>query len=730
MSHMWNQLIAMGLCLIASVPLRAGDGPGTSTAKASKHAPAATSAENGSSLWSDDARDPADTAPSSKPASDTATKESGTSKTASPTSSAAPDAGAGSSAPAKTDAAPRIWIWQGSDDQPVPTKSKPRRRQTFNPLSDTGFDMRLGGNAYVGYSSETQNTAPTYTNFNGGFDLSAAGFLYSPQLASYELSTAYDRSNFGLGPRDAGANGLSYGARCFLLGATPVPFSVSVARSDYDMDGSLATPFNFRNHSAEINGSVLRLPVGLIYRFGAGGSETTNTAGYDWNYRYRNGEVGIRRKWKGFNLNLDDTYLRGKMLINGIADDRTQTTNYLRLNTERYFGPRVALALNGDWSKYQVDEHHRTFSTDADVISFGAGLHWAVTNKLDTAVTALFSRNAVNVLQLIGNSGAPLPNPLPGTTVLDTRSRSFMSNTSYRPTSHWTLGATAAYTAAQLPPALAGAVGPGGPTRFTNSTVSGDGSAAYNRRVWKLEYTGGISAGVQHYANAAGTTGSGEATVYGVTSGISAGDESRLRYGVRFALDRTSNPVFFALLNSNDRMVDLDFASRHFNVMRLTGKVEYRQRAIEYVGSTQRFSGINFLVTVSRSRLDATLGHTISDATERLFGLLSPPGGGPGGGPLDLLMPRVLSSSKSDLAAVTWRARNDLRVNSQFTRFAFTVTGQSTRYLETWFDNSVQYSLGRFDIIGGFVRASGEIGAANRLTNRLYFRIKFPFQIW
>jgi hypothetical protein len=327
------------------------------------------------------------------------------------------------------------------------------------------------------------------------------------------------------------------------------------------------------------------------------------------------------------------------------------------------------------------------------------------------------------------SSVAAVPNPLPGINALATRGRTYISSTTYRPTNHWTFGAIANFNSAEVPFSPGGAAQP----TLTNDTSTLSASAAYTRHVWKFDYAGALSGGVQSYSNASRENGSGRAKIYSITNGLSGGDVSSLRYGVRLSIDRADNPVFFSLLGSNNRMIDLDLASHRFPLMRLSATVGYREREVTYAGSTQHLNGLNFLVTGSRSNLDVSAGHTTSDTNERIFGLLSPlPGNGGStlGSFLSLLAPRVFSSSTSDTITATWRARHNLRLNSQYTRFDFTVTGQSTRYRETWFDNSVQYTLGRFDIIGGFVRASGQIGVSNRLTNRFYFRLKFPFQVW
>ena len=635
------------------------------------------------------------------------------------------------------------WIWQGSDQDPVHIPPAHPQRVSFDPqramiATETGFGLRVNGNANLGYASQTQNAAPSYNDFNGGVSLNTTGFIYSPRLVNFTLWGSYDRRDTGFGDRDSAGNGFNYGGTVSLLQATPVPFSVSLMRATDRSGGSLSMPFSFDGRSMEVNGLVQRLPVKISYHLGTGSNGTVTADGHDFAYRYKNASIALSRKWAGFDIHVTDDYLLSRSnqtffdTSGGSSPlDLTntgQTNNNLRWNVDRTLGAKVTMYAGGILSKYRF-EGINSQTTDANLSSIAAGLRWTITPNLDAVFSGTVSRNAVNILQLLSQgTGAPFPNPLPGVTALDTTNRVLGSTLSYRPSGHWRFGATGNYNAVTLPPALSVPTSTGIPG-LTNRILSGEGSAAYERRLGKFDYTGVFSGGLQSYSYASGD--SGLARIYNVSNSVARGDERTLRYGVRFTVDRTDNPVFFSLLNTRDRLLDIDFTRQERSV-RLVARIGYSQREIDYAGSAQRLHGLNFLFSASLSNLSVTASHYASDMNQQFFNLINPLGNGTGITPLPpgLLNPLVFSSTSSDSVSASWRIRPKLQLESRYSRFGFTVTGNNEQNQETWFDNSVQYHLGRFDIIGGFIHATGNTATWERRTNRFYIRTRFPFQIW
>jgi hypothetical protein len=646
---------------------------------------------------------------------------------------------AGSPDPAK-EKPPSIWIWQDSDDVPVKVKTKtPRRHLSFNPLTDTGFFMTVKGNASLGYDSQSQTASPKYTDLDSSIEMDSTGFIYNPQLLSFALTTTYNRNQMGLATRNNTLNGLWYGARLSLLSATMIPTTFSFSRTNEQTDGNLATPFTTDGRNMDLSGTVLRLPMLLNYRLGDGNSTTTDLAGRFLGYRYQNGSIAANRTWNGLTVRLGDDYLASKTDYD--VTHASQINNYLHANVEKAFGSRFLTYLEAVRSKYNFGQA-TTQSTKADVTSVSGGGHVHATSTLDLDFAGAYTQNAVNMLQLISQTTTvPLPNPLPGAAVLDTRSRSFGSTVGYRPWKRWTFGGTANYTHFDLPESVIAATPVAEQPKLTSGNINYGGSVSYMRPIWKLDYSGGVSLNLQNQTFVIPSNLDGRSVGYGITNGVQGGEDDTVRYGVRFTITHANNPVFFDLLNSDEKLLDFDFSSRRFRLFHLTAKVEYRDQAITYAGSTQDQSGVNFMFTASRNNLDITVGRLTSDATAQYFGPLSPlvNGGGSTGvtPPSTLLIPSAISKSTSTTASVRWRIRHNLEFNSSYDKFAYTLLGDGkTVNNNTQWDNNITYKLGRFDIIGGYEYFAGssdfigQTGTYKRRVNLFYFKIKFPFVVF
>ena len=631
------------------------------------------------------------------------------------------------------------WIWQGSDQTPVRAGGRmPQRRPVYTILSESTVIPRLSGNADLGYSSQSQNQSPNYSDFNGGINLNASGSIYNPQLVSYRVWGGFDRRDAGFGTKGSNGNSFDYGGTFSLLQATPAPFTISVMQDSDKFGGTLSEPFNFDSRSIEVDGLIHQLPMNLSYHLGDGDTSSVTADGHAFEYRYKIADVVLSKKFDGFDVHLEEEYLHtfSKQTLTepsaGSAPveiaDVGQTDNNLRASLDRKFGSRIMLNLNGNISKYIFDNLNSQ-STNSTLTSFGGGLIWNITDKLTANFNGIFSQNAVNLLELLAqSSGISFPNPLPGVSVLNSSSKLFSTTAIYRPVRHWTFGATTSYNTAKFPELTAATLTTTG-LGLTNRILSNDATAAFNHHVWKFDYFASASGGIQNYSYASGQV--GLAKIFNVGSGITGGDDRTLRYGARFTIDQTDNPVFFSLLNTRDRVLDVDLARKE-RFIRFDGTASYSQREILYAGSTQHLNSLNFMLAANMSRVNFTASHYTSDTNQRFFGLISPVGGGSENPPLPpgLLAPPVFGRSKSDAAAASWRVLQNLQLDSRYTRFSFNIIGTEQMDQETWFDNSIQYHFGRFDIIGGFIHASGVIPTFDRQTNRAYFRIRFPFQLW
>jgi hypothetical protein len=640
-----------------------------------------------------------------------------------------PAAAAGAPDPAK-DKPPSIWIWQDSDDTPVKVKTKAPRghRMSFNPLTDTGFWMNVKGNANFGASSESQTGAPSYNNMAEGVQLDANGIIYNPGLVNYSLTASYNRNQLGQGSRDNTLDGLSYGARVSLLTATPVPTTFSIIRNDQQSDGSLVVPFSTSGRTMDLSGTILKLPMSVNWRVSTGFNDTKDILNNTLDYHYRSGSLNLAKNIAGFNVRLGDDYLKSKTDYNAI--DTEQTQNYIHANLDRNFGQRLVTFVEAVWNKYDFGQSAAS-SEHADVYSASAGAHLIVTKKLSADFSASASRNAINVLQLLSQSTTvALPNPLPGISVLDTRSISANANATYHPWKYWTFSGGSGYTNYQLPDSLIASTPIAEQPKLTDGSISYNGAASFARPIWKIEYMGGVSTQVMQQSYIFSTN-SDPSIGYNVTNGISGGDDEYLRYSVRYSINHSSNPIFFDLINSNDRFLDFDFSTRYFHFARLNAKVEYRTQSILYAGSSQDQSGINFMIVASRPTFDVSVGRLTTNAAATIFNLL--PGGATGVTPPPgtLLTPYNMATSSSDTASITWRVRPNIEFDSRYNKLVYTLIGQGGNLnSNTQWDNYVIYKFGRFDVIGGYAYFDGYTGTYQRRMNLFYFRIKFPFVLW
>ncbi len=724
--------------------------------------------DSGPSLWpSTAAAKPTPAAASSTPQAATAGAATGSQAQEAPSTPAA--TGQGSAAepasgaqtqnaqapPAATAGSPQsIWIWQGSDDAPVNVKKHRLPGVGFNPLGNFGY-MQLGGRAYVGYITQSQSFGSRYNDLDAGVELAAGGFIYHPNLLTYALSGNFDHTGYDTGAVNGGNNGLSFMGSVSLLQATMLPVAIAFTESANSWADNLSSPVDLATSSLQIVGRIQRLPVNVSYSFGNSNSKTIGGSTDGFNTKSRTANFTINKDWRQFYTYLSDNYQDTTSSLPHRADNGQsslgQRINQVNFGARREFMERRAsMFFNGIDSKFKLNTNSGN-SSDNDVVSLTGGLTWKLTSKLDIGVNAGYTRNAVNILQVISEAlGTSVLNAQPSATVVATHSQNYNSYATYRPDTHWTFGLSGAYTFSVFPASsVAGSSsGTGSATASNNqrsyngNASSVGGSTAYNRKLWRWNYNVGGSVSRQTLRSLQSGNGTTQDTIqighplnYTFTTAIGGGDERYMRYALFAEYAHTDNPVFLQLLRSIDRRVGLDFATNRFRLFHLSAKVDYNNQGLQYVGSTQGGDGFNAAIMASRPKLDVTFSHTKSNTNQLLFGASSPiwqSGVLAGTSPsLALLVPWLYSINDSDTFTVNWRPRSNLQINGLYARFNFTLAGQqNTENASTIMDFNARYKFGRFDLFGGVQRSTAGVRDRDTFTHRIYFRVQFPFQLW
>jgi hypothetical protein len=257
----------------------------------------------------------------------------------------------------------------------------------------------------------------------------------------------------------------------------------------------------------------------------------------------------------------------------------------------------------------------------------------------------------------------------------------------------------------------------------------------YFRKIWKLNFTNEGALNWQRYTLVNQTSQSGLG--YDFDNQVQGGHVRKLRFTLSQRLDKRTNPFFFTITQSSDMRAALGLESEHFRFVDLRGLADVGTTTLDLFGSHLNVDTSQYMAsaTFPKRKLSISASRSVSNSLEQFFGpdsILFQPGGSTGAAPIpmDLLSPSVVSNAIAQRVMLTWRPRPNLEIQSSYNNnhllFALRNPFENV-YNE--FDTIVSYKFGRFTIYAGYGRARIETLPSYNMTNRIFFRVRFPFHI-
>jgi len=597
--------------------------------------------------------------------------------------------------------------------------------------------LRLNGYGGFGFGHTNIQSGSlfdsNYRDLSSELGLDASGALYDSRLLNYTFSTYWDGNNTAIDQGSARSNALSYSGGVSFLSQRSFPFTFYFSRSRSNVNGSLIPAFSTQNNIWGLRGELKQPRLALIsYNLGIGKTESDLPNGDVFNTRNRFASVSATRKLLGWDLRFGEDYFKTVSTFSNFFD-RNNTVGF---DASRAYGNRIQANWGVAYSTFAFKDLTGASTSNSGVTLINGNLTWKHTEKLDSFYSFNVARNAVNTLRLLAQAnGSGSGNLLFNAQSLDSTSETFAAGASYRPTTNLSFNGSLTYNHNGIPEQSLTSLPARARNVITTDILNGSAGYSYRRKIWKLEYHNASSLNLQRFSLLSGTSDSGLG--FGLDNGVTGGDVRKLRFSAAYRYNRRSNPIFFNVVTTSDQHATLKLDSEHFRFLTLQGLADIGSTKLDLAGSNIHLDTSNYMLsaTFPRRRLSVFASRGVSSSAERFLGIDSvifQPGGSTGGVPVpgQLLNPLIFSDVMSQRVGLVWRPRINLEVESRYSnnRYLFTYLNDvENRYKQ--FDTTVQYKFGRFTILAGYGRASGEAMRFNQQVNRFYLRVRFPFHI-
>lgn len=606
-----------------------------------------------------------------------------------------------------------------------------------SPVGGQRHSLRVQGHGGFGFSltgtGTSENISTGFRNLGGDVGLEASGYLYDPRLVNYSTHLFWTGQNFSLDQGSSRSSGLNLGVGFSFLSLRAFPFSIYYARGTTDAGGGLASPFTTTTTRYGLRGE-LRAPrfAYIHYNFGLSRNDNDLADGGRLRFASRFANVTASRRLRGWELRAVNDYQRASSSFANTRD----WINTSSLDVTRLFDTRVSASFGVSHSLFDLRDLGSGVGSRSGVTSAAANLSWNHSAKLNSSYQFNLTRNAVNTLRLLGNSSG-----LPGGALafddsrINSTTESFGATLSYRPASNWSFSAGTNYMHSGFPPERAAELPAETRSLLATGVFGANGGGRYQRKLGRLNFH--TSANL-HWQRLNLIERAGDSSLgYGAEAGVSGGDVRRLLYTAAYRYNRRTNPVFFNVLTSNDHRITLRLETRYFRFVHLQGTADIGRSQLDLLRSALNLdrSSYSLSATFPAQRLSMFASHGNSNSAERLFGadsVIFEPGGSTGGVPLpsDLFIPLVYSDVSTDRVGALWRPRRNLQMQGRYSRSRYeflSSLGSLNHYGQ--FDVLAEYKFGRFTLYGGYGRATSDSRTRDQHTNRLLFRVRFPFRL-
>jgi hypothetical protein len=602
-----------------------------------------------------------------------------------------------------------------------------------------GHSLRINGFGGFGYGfTQTSSTGSTFSTRDLGVDLGvdASGFLYDPRLLGYNFNAFWGHNNNAVDQGSSTSRGLELASSVTFLPTGAYPVSFYFNRGTNNSGGELAPTLSDRYTSYGLTGAIKKPKIATItYNLGTNRNDNeVFGAANDFVTVNRHGDIAANRRLAGWDLRLGESFNR----TNSEFASFLQSNNEIDFQASRQFLEKIRVDLGASDSTLNFKDYGPNTNPQSqdNVALLNANVSWKHTKKLDTNYQFSYDRNTVNVIQLLSlHTG--VTNPLPPQPLFQkSSSENAGAGISYRAASNVSLHGNASYSHNGLPEQTQNQ-----PQQVLSTITTGvfnvSGGYHYRHPLWKLIFDHGADLGWQHFALFTGGSDSGLS--FSLDNRLSGGDVRRVQFGVYDRFSRRANPVFFNLLKNTDNSAGVNFASNYLRFMDLQGSAEYGITHLDQSSSNLDLKRENFSFSAAlpRQKLSLYASRIAMSSDELLFGPGSllfqlQPGGATGAIqiPAQLLVPNILSETNSDRIGLNWRPKSNLEIESQYSKSTVLMnfrTHTEDRY--TQFETRVQYKFGRFTIYAGYGRILSGVNQIGLQSNRVLFRIRFPFHI-
>ena len=568
----------------------------------------------------------------------------------------------------------------------------------------------------------------SYLDLLGELGLSAEGSFYDPRLAGYSLSTSWDDNNTSLNQGSSHVNGLNYNGNISFLPERSCPFSFYFSQNHTNTVSSLIPAYRLLYSIRGIRGDIKGLRLAKIsYNFGTSSSENDYTNGPLFKTRQRFADLAATRKLAGWDLRISDDYYRTE----GNYAVLSSGYNRLDFTANHNYGDKFLISLGASDSTFSVKSPGQPTSSDSSVLSTYGNATVRHTERLTSTYHFAFSRSAENTLAFLGQAtGIPVP---ANAASLNPSTVSAGTDLIYRVTDRLTVNGGLSYMHSGI---VAGAANPSTTQVYaTTGVLSPNVGYGYFRKIWKLNFTNEGALNWQRYTLVNQTSQSGLG--YDFDNQVQGGNVRKLRFTLSQRLDKRTNPFFFTITQSSDMRAALGLESEYFRFVDLRGLADVGTTTLDLFGSHLNVDTSQYMAsaTFPKRKLSISASRSVSNSLEQFFGpdsILFQPGGSTGAAPIpmDLLSPSVVSNAIAQRVMLTWRPRPNLEIQSSYNNnhllFALRNPFENV-YNE--FDTIVSYKFGRFTIYAGYGRARIETLPSYNMTNRIFFRVRFPFHI-
>ena len=597
------------------------------------------------------------------------------------------------------------------------------------------YQLRLNGTGGFGFGYNNTNSNGfdfSSRDLGGELDLDASGFLYDPRFMNYSVLTFWGDNNTSLNQGDASARSLNISTGVSFLPDSSHPFAIYYSHGNSNTSGNLVPPINSVNTLFGIRGALKKPSLfNLSYNFGRNTTDS-EFAGDHQNFITKNrfASVGLERKLANWELRVTDDYNQAK--TNFTTFD--QTYNNLMGEASRSFGEGVRLNLSALRSWFDFKDRSSQAASSTDTASLFSGtLTWKHTDKLSSNYLGSYSKNSTNLLQIVEeNTGGPVQST---PQIVDSSTETVGAGLNYQVNQNLSISGSGGYSHSSLP-AQSLAQFPD-PELITTSTLDIGGGVSYRRNLGKLQWQTSGNLDWQSFGMLIGDRQSGIG--YRFDTRVGAGEVRRLQWGLYYRFSNRSNPIFFQTVTNTDNRFGINLASNYLGWVQLQGNAEYGIGSLELRGSNLGIHNGSFNASAffPKQNLSITAAHNNYDYNQQLFlltnTLVSRSDINPGAAqlPNEFLGPRLFNETAADRIGVTWRPRSNLQLEGRYTRDHLLVNflNRTESHYNT-VEALLQYKFGRFTIYSGYGRILSGTNSSEINTNRILFRIRFPFHIF